>query len=312
MPEGWIERAQPLLGTLVTIGVRGTDDARAHFALDAAFAAVADVHRLMSFHEPASEVSRLNRDAARGAVRVDARTFEVLHLALGIAAATDGAFDISLAPQLVAQGLLPAPDGAAAPDPRASWRDIELIAPDAVAFHRALWIDLGGIAKGYAVDLAREALFGCGVERAIVSAGESSIAAFERPGDPRWSVGVRHPGSDTSIVGTLRISNTALSTSGSSARGFAIGGVRYAHVLDPRTGTPMTGERSATAVCASAALAEVASKILLLEGCERGIDIADANGWDVEGAAFVGDRSEAGVWIKRSGGLDLDVWRSCA
>ncbi|MFO1425742.1 MAG: FAD:protein FMN transferase [Steroidobacteraceae bacterium] len=251
MPEGWIERAQPLLGTLVTIGVRGTDDTRAHFALDAAFAAVADVHRLMSFHEPASEVSRLNRDAARGAVRVDARTFEVLHLALGIAAATDGAFDISLAPQLVAQGLLPAPDGAAAPDPRASWRDIELIAPDAVAFHRALWIDLGGIAKGYAVDAAFAQLpGGPGVQRRVNAGGDLRVA-----GPAAERVLLKVPGLATPELPLVEIADGSIASS-------ATGGAGAAHI-DGRQRHPVAPDRFVSVVAERCVIADALTKVVL-------------------------------------------------
>ena len=167
---GWVERAQPLLGTLVSIGLCGPGDDDAHALLDAAFAEVAEVHRLMSFHEAASDVSRLNR-SAQAPASVDPRTVEVLRIALALSAATDGVFDVSIAPQLVRAGALPMPRDATAPDPRANWRDIEILGADLLIFHRPLWIDLGGIAKGYAVDRACERI-GIGAStRARVNAG---------------------------------------------------------------------------------------------------------------------------------------------
>jgi thiamine biosynthesis lipoprotein len=119
------------------------------------FAAVAAVHRLMSFHEFGSDVDRLNRCALRTPIEIDPLTTQVLKHALDISAASNGAFDITIAGELVARGLLPRPQTSCDAHPGCSWRDIEL-SGNHVQFHRPLWIDLGGIAKGFAVDHAVE------------------------------------------------------------------------------------------------------------------------------------------------------------
>lgn len=111
----------------------------------------------MSFHEPDSDVSRLNRAGAGNPVAVDPQTFAVLTQAQLFAEASKGIFDITVARDLVGWGLLPRPDGPD-PDPAASWRNIELTAPDHILLHRPLWLDLGGISKGYAVDQAVAAM----------------------------------------------------------------------------------------------------------------------------------------------------------
>jgi FAD:protein FMN transferase len=147
-------RAQPLLGTIVSVCVDGVSDLQARLASDAAFGAVSDIHRLMSFHEGSSDVGQLNCHAADRPVAVDDRTMQVLLRALEFAALSHGAFDITVARQLVERGWLPQPDSRHMPDPLASWQDIELLGSNRVRFHRPLWIDLGGIAKGYAVDHA--------------------------------------------------------------------------------------------------------------------------------------------------------------
>jgi FAD:protein FMN transferase len=132
-------------------------DAEAQRAIEAGFAAIGEIHRLMSFHEPDSDVSRLNLTGTGNPAAVDLHTFAVLNQAQRIAEASDGVFDITVAADLVAWGFLPRPGGPE-PDPAASWRDIELIAPNSVLLRRSLWIDLGGIAKGYAVDRAIAAM----------------------------------------------------------------------------------------------------------------------------------------------------------
>ncbi len=149
-----MHRTQPWLGTLVTLGVQDASQRQCDVFFRRAFAAIAHIHELMSFHDPRSDVSRLNREAWLQPVAVDPRTLKVLRLARRIAAASAGVFDITVASALVSGGFLPRPASAAEPDPNANWRDITLQRDGRVRFRKPLWIDLGGIAKGFAVDSA--------------------------------------------------------------------------------------------------------------------------------------------------------------
>jgi len=124
----------------------------------------------MSFHQADSDISRLNREGSRRPVEVHPYTFEVLQWAMTISAHTRGCFDVSVGAELVEWGMLPRP-AAALPLPEGCWRDIDLRSDGRVAFHRPLWIDLGGIAKGYAVDRAVECLRERGAVAAVVNAG---------------------------------------------------------------------------------------------------------------------------------------------
>ena len=172
-----IERARPLLGTSVAIRVQGLNETEAHHAIDDTFAEIALVHRLMSFHETESDVSRLNREAFDRYIAVHPATFEVLELAYEMSQSSEGAFDITVAPELVRSGILPTPDQDVPFDPLGSWRDIELGQDNRVRFHRRLCVDLGGIAKGYAVDRALEMLPALGAVQACVNAG-GDLAVF--------------------------------------------------------------------------------------------------------------------------------------
>lgn len=176
-----VERARPLLGTRVAIRVAGLPDDQAHRAIDAAFREIELIHARMSFHEPGSDVARLNREAFRGAVVVDPRTREVLDWSRRIAEISRGSFDITVAAQLVAWGVLPRPEHAPAPDPAGSWRDVELLPDGTVRFRRPVWIDLGGIAKGYAVDRAIECLRRWGASQCCVNAGGDLRVRGPRP-----------------------------------------------------------------------------------------------------------------------------------
>ena len=160
-----------MLGTLVAIRVCDLPEDAAHRAIDAAFAEIAATEQAMSFHRPDSDVSRLNREAYCRPVRIGRHTLLVLQLAQFFAAETGGVFDITTAAQLVAWGRLPRPESFLPSDPRASWRDIVFCANREVSFRHPLWIDLGGIAKGYAVDRAVACLARHGVRHCCVNAG---------------------------------------------------------------------------------------------------------------------------------------------
>lgn len=176
-----LERAQPWLGTRVAIRVdRCRPGASAQRAISHAFQEVAQVHALMSFRTADSDVARLNREAHRHAVAVDRHTLAVIHAARALSHASEGAFDITLAGRWVSAGLLPPPTGAPWPDPAASFRDVR-IEDDAVRFLRPLWIDLGGIAKGYAADCAAAALRRHGVLEGRVDAGGDLVTLGHGP-----------------------------------------------------------------------------------------------------------------------------------
>jgi thiamine biosynthesis lipoprotein len=141
------------MGTLVHIGARGGAGCAVEQAIDAAFDAIEQTECLMSFHSATSELSRLNRSAHLQPQPVHAWTYAVLRRALRIAELSGGLFDVTVAPVLMRAGLLPRSD-LTLPSVRASWRNLRLLPGLCVAYERAMLIDLGGIAKGFAVDRA--------------------------------------------------------------------------------------------------------------------------------------------------------------
>ena len=256
-------RARPLLGTFVeitAIGPRGCDlDA----AADAAFAAIAKVHRLMSFHEPTSDVRRLNREATTRPVQVDAWTWDVIATAVDLNRRSHGAFDITVAPLLQDAGLLPPPgSGSAAAAVRASRGSIEMLPDSRIRFcHPGTRIDLGGIAKGFAVDRGVEALRAHGVTAALVNAG-GDLAAF---GQKAWSVEVRDPRDPAKTIGAIGITNEALASTGGVLDPFHSPCVAPTAVFDPRTRAPATGVVGATVRARSAMMADALTKVVMVE-----------------------------------------------
>lgn len=204
-----IQRMRPWLGTFVEIRAEGLVEAESARVIEAAFAEIAVVHRRMSFHAADSDLARLHRAPVGAGVRVDARTREVLECALRIAAASDGCFDPTIAAQQVGWGFLPRPDSPFAPDPCASWRDIELVDDDCVRLRRPLWLDLGGIAKGYAVDRAIEILIAAGATQAGVNAG-GDLRLF---GSRTECIHLRTSGGFHEIVPGIELTNAAVASS---------------------------------------------------------------------------------------------------
>jgi len=258
MMPGWIERARPLLGTLVRIGVAGLDTPAAHAAIDRGFRAIERVHALMSFHEPGSDVSRLNREAASRLVPVDSQTADVLQLSLDVAAASNGIFDVTVAPLLVDGQWLPTPDAAPHPDPRADWRDIE-IDTAGVRFRRPLWVDLGGIAKGYAVDVALDAM----------NLPRDALACVDAGGDLRVSGPVPRrvildaPDQHRDALPTLELTDGAVaSSSGFVSRQLRHGHWRGAHIHG-RDRAAAPPERFASVVAPHCAVADALTKVAL-------------------------------------------------
>jgi thiamine biosynthesis lipoprotein len=228
------ERARPLLGTLVATRVRGLGEREAHRAIDEAFGEIELIHSRMSFHEAGSDVSMLNRDAHRRPVRVHPYTYDVLRLAREFSEASEGSFDVTVATVLVNWGFLPSPSPEPHPDPLADWRDIDLQSGCHVRFRRPLWIDLGGIAKGYAVDRAIEKLRQHGAPAGSVNAG-GDIRVY---GQPAESVALRLELGPSRELPVVKIQNGSIASSdGAPARRPQRGTIRAPHI-DSRTHRP--------------------------------------------------------------------------
>jgi thiamine biosynthesis lipoprotein len=258
-----VRRARPLLGTFVEISAAGGAECGVEAAVDAAFTAVAEVHRLMSFHEPSSDVGRLNRAACERAVAVDAWTFEVLELALDLNRRSAGAFDIAVAPALQGMGLLPPDDRPSAPMTPASAENIELLSGRCVRFrHPGVRIDLGGIAKGFAVDRAVDVLRDRGMRAGLVNAG-GDLSAF---GQQPHTVHVRDPRDPGRLLCAVDVREEALATSGGCFDPFRSAAAAGPAIIDPGTGKPAAAVRGATVRAPSCMVADALTKVVMLAG----------------------------------------------
>lgn len=202
-------RAQPWLGTRVEITLNDAGHGIDSAAFSTAFATIRSVHQAMSFQDPASDISRLNRAAVNESVEIASSTVDVLKFALQLATLSDGLFDIACAPRLVEWGYLPAPS-AQLPRPAPGFSPALLILEPGRVYKTApAWIDVGGVAKGYAVDQAVMVLKNAGVQSGCVNAG-GDLRVF---GSVPQSVRIRDPAAPDCLLAEWQLNNEALASS---------------------------------------------------------------------------------------------------
>ena len=208
---GWRTRTKPLLGTLVEISIPHRGEANFLHATDHAFARVQTIHNAMSFHESTSDLRALARARVGQEVSVSTDTFLTLQLAQQMERESDGVFNPTIAPELVARGLLPCPDDLdAAVEPTTLADSIVLHASNVVRILQPVWIDLGGIAKGYAVDAAVTALQQAGVTDGLVNAG-GDLRVF---GSVRHTLALRIPAAPSASIEVAELQDLSCATSG--------------------------------------------------------------------------------------------------
>ncbi len=250
-------RARALLGTVVEISATGTVE-RVHQAINQAFDVVAEIQALMSYQDPASELSRINQFAFDGPVAVHEHTWQVLSAAHEIAEASAGLFDITIAPRLTRLGFLPRH----AHFPRASrhgnWHHIALLPGRRVQFMRHVCIDLSGIAKGYAVDRAIRTLQVAGMQAGRVNAG-GDLRVF---GAPPQAIHVRAPYKPTQMISLLQIAAGAAATSAIYFSQRRRGQQMVSPLIHPHTGDPCNRNRSVTVLAPNCLHADALTKVV--------------------------------------------------
>jgi FAD:protein FMN transferase len=268
-----LRRSRALLGTFVEIDIADREECDAEGAAEAAFAVVTEVHRLMSFHEADSDVSRLNRSAATRGVAIHPWTYEVLETAAEMNRRSAGAFDIGVAPTLQQLGQLPREPGSrsAGAASESTGSAIELLADHHVRFrHRSVTIDLGGIAKGFAVDRAIGELRSRGVRSAIVNAG-GDLAAF---GPDARAIHIRDPRSPDKLMCQVEVSNEALASTARRFDPFRSTESADSAVIEPNTRTPARAIHGATVRASSCMVADALTKIVMICGTQAAAPLA--------------------------------------
>ncbi|MCH8209276.1 MAG: FAD:protein FMN transferase [Nitrospinae bacterium] len=290
-----IKRTQFLMGALVEITVPGPADKETQAAVNQAFDEIKRIENLMSSYLPSSEIFLLNNSSGGEFIKVSHEVIKVIREGIKWGEASGGAFDITIGPVVKLWDF----DGShkKVPDLKllgeavalVNFRDI-LIQDSKVRLARpGMALDMGGIAKGYAVDRAIEVLKKKGLSGAIVNAGGDLMAYGEKsPGQP-WIIGLQHPRKPDKITISFAGAGQGVATSGDYQKYFMLENQRFHHILNPESGMPVRGVISATVVAPTVMQADALATAAFILGPEKGIALLDS----LEGVE--------GMWIEEGG-----------
>ncbi|GMR02412.1 MAG: FAD:protein FMN transferase [Acidimicrobiia bacterium] len=289
-----------MMGTDVEMVLIGVDRDTAASVADRAFTAMAAVASRLTVFDPGSALNDLNATAGMGPVRLTSDLEAVLTQADTMQSRTEGAFTASILPL----SKLWRPTQTRIPERVTIEKALDAVARASVRLPKVGWgeltattqLDFGGIAKGYAVDQAVRTLRAAGVTDGIVDAGGDLRLLGSRDGRP-WRVGIPDPSRPERIARVLHLRDAAVATSGDYERFFVVDGVRYHHIVDPRTGYPARATRSFTVVLPEGMSADAAATAGFVLGPGPGLEFVAGVG----GEALAVDA--AGQWV-RTGGLD--------
>lgn len=277
---GWHEDTQAIMGTSVQVEIFIEDDSRADALIGSVMAEMRRIDRAFSPYKEDSELSRLNRDAGQDWVDASDEMIDLLTKSRRISDLSGGAFDITYASvgryYNYREGKVPDSETVQAAVQAIDYRYVIVDATNRrVRFdHPQVYIDLGGIAKGHAVDRGIAILEAAGLTQASVAAGGDSRIIGDRGGQP-WNVGIQHPRKDGEMSAVLPLIDTAVSTSGDYERYFERDGVRFHHILDPTTGRSATGAWSVTILGPEATFTDGLSTSVFVLGPEKGLELVN-------------------------------------
>jgi thiamine biosynthesis lipoprotein len=273
----WLAREEAIMGTRCAVELWSEDRAAGEAAIEAVFADMRRIDAAMSTYKPDSEVSRVNAGAGKGPVPISAELYALIETAQQYSKLSNGVFDITYASvgYLYDYRAHIRPDATAIDKalPGIDYRQLQLDPlKRTIAFGKpGMRIDLGGIGKGHAVDRGIEILKRRGITRAMVNSGGDTRVIGDRFGKP-WVIGIRHPDRKDEVVLRIPLVDAAFSTSGDYERYFDEGGVRYDHIIDPKTGRSPAGVRSATVIASTATRTDGLTKSVFIMGVKEGIE----------------------------------------
>ncbi len=269
-----------LMGTLVEVSARHSDINLCRRALRSAFEEMKRIESLMSYQIDNSEISLINSSAGIHPVKVSSETFGVIKRSLGYSKLSGGLFDITIGAVSSLWGFngereVEIPDSLTLDSllKFVNYKNIELNYSDTTVFLKlsGMELDLGGIAKGYAIDRGAAILRSMDVNNFILNAGGDIYASGRKDKNMKWTVGVKDPRDPSGIIADFKIENFAAATSGDYERFKIIDGVRYHHILNPFTGFPGKLSESATVLAPTAEKADALATYLFLLGNRKAL-----------------------------------------
>lgn len=275
-------RSQKLMGNSFEITVVDTSEKRASEHIDATIAEIQRIEQLLSTYKDNSQTSRVNRDAGLRPVVVDAEVYNLIERSLRISQITDGYFDISyggIDKRLwnFDKEMNELPDTAVIKEnlKLVNYRNIVLDPKKKTVFlkEKGMRIGFGGIGKGYAAEMGKRLLQQRGVRSGVVNAsGDLTVWGCQADGKP-WTIGIANPDCANLPFSYLSMTDMAIATSGNYEKYVMIGGKRYSHTIDPKTGVPVSGIKSVTVICPNAEIADAMTTPVAIMGIDAAMDL---------------------------------------
>ena len=284
MPLKELSRSQKLMGNNFTITVVGEDEIEVNENIDLAIKEIQRIEKLFTTYSEESQTALINKSAGIKPVKVDNEVFDLIERSIGISQITQGAFDITyggLDKSLwnFDKGLtqLPSPEDALKMVHLINYKNIILDKEKGNVFlkEKGMRIGFGGIGKGYAAESAKNILKQKGVQSGIINAsGDLTTWGSQSNGKP-WTVGIADPDAPANAFSYLNISNLAIATSGNYEKFVIIGGKKYSHTINPKTGLPVTGIKSVTVISKNAEFADAMATPVAVMGIKPGLFLID-------------------------------------
>ena len=278
-----VKRSQYLMGTLVFVTGVAPDDSTAHQAVDAGLKEIRRLEELLSTWIPESELSRVNAAAGKHPVQVSRETMDLLQYSLKMDNLTEGGFNITVGPAVSAwnvsdKGRLPTQQELAVLRPLINLKNLQLNRQSKTIFlsHLGMQVDVGGIGKGFAADLAADVMKSAGATAGVVAIS-GDIKTFGRmPDDQKFLFGIQHPRKEQGIVlATIELEDEAVSTAGDYQRYFEQDGIRYHHILDPQTLQPARLSQSVTVIASQGVMADGLDTGIFVMGPDKGMALIE-------------------------------------
>src|SRR3989339_845241 len=281
-----IKQTRMIMGTFAEVSIYSSDEKTAGKAIEGALDEMERMDRIMSNYKNDSELSKVNKKAAKAPVPCNEELLDVMEQSQYYSELSGGAFDITVSPIVALWGFF-SEKGHVPPDkeiekllPAVSYKNIVINKSNDTKKPATIFlkntqtqIDLGAIGKGYAVDKALENIKKCGIDNGCINLGGNIYVLGTPPGKNAWKIGVQHPRDGNEILGYLELKNEATATSGDYERFFEFNGKRYSHIINPRTGRPVSGVLATTIIAPTGTKVDALSTIVFVLGHEKGLKL---------------------------------------
>lgn len=272
------------MGNQFHIGAVSSNEAIANSALKEAVLEIKRIEEKLSTYKEHSETNLINDNAGITPVEVSEETIALIERSIKISVLTQGAFDITYG------GLdkkfwnfdkemkeLPNIEDAKKAVSLINYRNIEINKSESTVFlkEKGMRIGFGGIGKGYAADMAKKVMISMGIDNGVVNASGDMTVWGLKPEGEKWSIGIVHPSYQNAFFSKMEITNHSVATSGNYEKYVMIGGKRYSHTIDPKTGMPIKGIKSITTICPFAEFADAIATPIMVMGIEKGLNLVN-------------------------------------